>query len=506
VSTLIFARTWSRASELAVRTALGAARRRVVGQLFVEVLLLGAIAAAMGLGAANKVLSYASDPMFEMPFWIDLSPNPRTVAFVIILTLLVSAVSGLLPALKVTRRNLLGTLHAGRGFAFGGFGRAGAALLVVEIALSVALLNGAVTLARAFTSYIGEIPALPKKQVITAHLDFIQEPALRDRVIDALREIPGVVAAGAAAHLPRLDPPARIVAVEREVGEPAWAPQRAPAAAVGRGFLEAIGARAITGRLLVATDFAIGALPVVVVNQPFVDKFLRGRNAVGRRIRVAEDDASAVEPWREIVGVVPDLGLSAGDPSLAAGFYAPVRDETLYYVAVRTAGDPLMSVGAIRKAVATVDPMMQLDELMLLDDVGKGERAFLSGIASALTAMGAMALLLSIVGIYALLSFMVTRRTREIGIRVALGAARPQILKIVVGSALFYLALGGVIGSGLGLLFVGLRSLILIRMPEPGVWMPLTIFLTLAVAGATACWLPARRALGIRPSEALSSE
>jgi ABC-type antimicrobial peptide transport system permease subunit len=163
-------------------------------------------------------------------------------------------------------------------------------------------------------------------------------------------------------------------------------------------------------------------------------------------------------------------------------------------------------MGAMRKAAASVDPIVQVDELMLLDDVGKSERAFLSGVASALTAMGTMALGLSIVGIYALLSFMVTRRTREIGIRIALGAATRQVLAMVVGAALSYLALGGVIGTGLGLAFVELRSWILIRMPAPGVWMPLTIFLTLAVAGITACWLPARRALRIRPSEALATD
>ncbi len=110
---------------------------------------------------------------------------------------------------------------------------------------------------------------------------------------------------------------------------------------------------------------------------------------------------------------------------------------------------------------------------------------FLSGIATALTAMGGMALMLSIVGIYALLSFMVTRRTREIGIRVALGAQRWQVLRSITGAATAYLFIGGVIGTVLGVLFVELRSMILISIPTPGVWMPSTIFLTLAIAGLT---------------------
>jgi ABC-type antimicrobial peptide transport system permease subunit len=123
-----------------------------------------------------------------------------------------------------------------------------------------------------------------------------------------------------------------------------------------------------------------------------------------------------------------------------------------------------------------------------------------------LTAMGGMALMLSIVGIYALLSFMVTRRTREIGIRVALGATSAQVLRTITGGALLYLAIGGIIGSALGFLFGELRWMLLISIPDVGIWMPSTIFLALAMAGGLACWLPARRALKIRPAEALSAE
>jgi putative ABC transport system permease protein len=244
-----------------------------------------------------------------------------------------------------------------------------------------------------------------------------------------------------------------------------------------------------------------------VVNEDFVQKFLGGRNPLGRRVRVARNGSTELdEPWREIVGVVPDLGISVGDPELSAGFYAPVRDERLYYLAIRSSANPLTLVEPLRKAVAGVNPDLQLEEYMALEDAGWDERAFMSGVASALTAMGGVALLLSIVGIYALLSFMVTRRTREIGIRVALGATTPQVLKTVMGAALAYLAVGGVIGSALGVLFVEMRSMILISIPAPGVWMPLTIFATLASAGLIACWLPARRALAIRPAEALNSD
>jgi len=507
VSTLVLARTWARGPELAVRTALGAARSRVVGQLFVEMLLLGSIAAVIGLVAAQSVLRYLEQTLVPVPFWVTLDPSARTMAFVVLLTILVSAVSGLWPALRVTRHDLRNTLQAGRGFAMGGFGRAGAALMVVEIALSVALLNGAVTMARSFETMLDDVPALPKGRVLTAHLGRIDSPQMRNRVVDAAAAMPGVVAAGAGELLPKLYPPPRPTTIEAIDDEPSEAPRLAPSVAVGIGYLEAIGAQPLAGRLLTSADYLEGAAPVAVVNEPFVRKFLGGRNPIGRRIRIdGARERPAEQAWREIVGVVPDLGLSVGDPALAGGTYTPERDERLFYLAMLTAGDPKTLAAPLRAAVANVDPDLQVEEVVLLEDAGIAERAFLIGIATALTAMGGMALLLSIVGIYALLSFMVTRRTREIGIRVALGARHWQVLRSITGGALVYLAIGGVLGSGLGIVFVRMRSMILIGIPDPGFWMPATIFLTLAIAGAAACWMPARRALGIRPSEELSAD
>jgi predicted permease len=518
VATLVFARTWSRAPELAVRTALGAPRTRVVGQLFLETLLLGSIAAALGMAGSYASLSWIKNSLEGWPYYITLSTNPRIALFVVVLTLLVSAVAGLLPALRVTRHDLRNSLYGVRGFAFGGFGKVGALLLIVEIALSVALLNGAVTMARAFNAYFEEIPALPKNQILTAHLGLIRSPEIRERVAAAAREIPGVVAAGAGQQLPRLYPPPRPVAVEPIGDEPVKTPQPAPGHAVSVGFMEAIGAHAIAGRLFNQTDFVDGAAPVAIVNEPFVSKFLGGRNPIGRRIRIdnrgargfvdddGPDHSNSAQPWREIVGVVPDLGLNVADPAMSAGFYLPVRDEMLWYLVVRTTNDPLTLAPALRAAVANIDVDLQLQDVRTLEVADKEERVFLSGIAAALTAMGGMALMLSVVGIYALLSFMVTRRTREIGIRVALGARRWQVLRSITGAAAAYLVIGGVLGTVLGVFFVELRSQILISIPTPGVWMPSTIFLVLAIAGLAACWLPARRALGVRPSEALNAE
>ena len=142
--------------------------------------------------------------------------------------------------------------------------------------------------------------------------------------------------------------------------------------------------------------------------------------------------------------MVPDLGLSVADPALAAGFYLRVRDERLWYLVIRSTSDPLTLAPALRVAVANIDVDLQLEEVRTLETADQEERVFLSGVALALTAMGGMALMLSIVGIYALLSFMVTRRTREIGIRIALGAQRWQVLRSITGAAAVYLLMTSV--------------------------------------------------------------
>lgn len=501
IASLVSARTWSRSSELAVRTALGARRSRLVGQLFVEVAILSAIASVIGLVFAQVALNYVAGMIGDIPFWMTFDPTLRTMAFVVALALLVSVVSGLGPALKVTSVNLNGALHAqGRGSAAGGFGSVGR-VLVVEVALSVALLNCALVTARALASYVDDIPALPKGQVLTAQLSGEESKETRDRLLTAIRAFPGVASAGAASHLPRLDPTVMPIAIEPPNGQSQGLTGSAPATEVSDGFLESIGGRAMAGRSLTANDFLAGAAPVAIVNQPFVERFFSGRSPVGRRVKVS------TEGWREIVGVVPELGMSAGDRRRAAGVYVPLPNATPFlHIAIRTAGGPSTTAGPLRRAVAAIDPKADLRNIRLLEDVGREQRSFLSGMASAMTALGVMALSLSVVSVYALLSFMVTRRTREIGIRVALGARSSQVLVTVAGSVFALLAAGVALGTIVGVSLAGFQSVMLIRMPAVGVTTPTIVIGTLVLSSLAAAWFPTRRALGIRPSEALASD
>jgi putative ABC transport system permease protein len=505
IASLVFARTWSRSAELAVRTAIGAGRSRVVGQLFVEVAILCAIASLIGLGLAQVSLRFLVGMMADIPFWMTFEPTIWTMAFVVALAFAISVVSGLMPALQVTRQNLIGALHAqGRGLTPPGFGSVGR-VLVIEVALSVALLNGALVMARAYASYLDDIPALPKGQVLTARLSGGQSKDVRDRVLASVRELPGVVSAGVASHLPRQQPLAVPIEIE-SIGAPSLIGQ-VPALTVSEGFLEAIGGQPLTGRLFNAGDYVAGAAPAVIVNQPFVDGWFDGRSPVGRRIKLLSADAAAPAQWREIVGVVPDLGMSPGDRKNAAGIYAPLPNQASdLVVAIRSAGSPATTAGPLRKIVAAIAPQLDVRGIRRLEDAALEQTSFLTAITSAMTALGTMALLMSVVSIYALLSFMVTRRTREIGLRVALGARRSQVLATVAGSTFALMGLGAALGTPLGVFLSGLQTVMLVSLPAAGVMTPSIVIGTLAAASIAAAWVPTRRALSIRPSEALTSD
>jgi hypothetical protein len=278
--------------------------------------------------------------------------------------------------------------------------------------------------------------------------------------------------------------------------------------AVHHGFLETLGARPEAGRLFGPADFGPNAPPVAVVNQPFVAKFFGGINPIGRRLRVIASDSRAPRgPWREIVGVVPDLGLSAGDESMAAGFYVPMERDDVFHIALRTSGDARRLTAAVRTALADLDPGIQVREILPLQDVGREDRAIFAGLGAALAALGGMALLLSVIGTYAVLSLSVTRRTREIGIRTALGASRRQVLQPIMGRTILPPALGALAGIALGEAIVGARAIFAFRLPDgSGPWGLPVLGAIMIGAALLSAWVPARRALAIAPAEALRAD
>lgn len=226
--------------------------------------------------------------MNDMPFWVDFTASPRTILFVVCATLLAAGVGGVMPALRATRRDMAATLAARPRGASSTFGWASGLMVAVQVALSIALLNAALVMARGVAGYM--TPALPVQagEVLTARV--WTESSTPDAVVDAIAAIPGVTAAGASTSLPGLSPAALMTAVQPSAGEPAMVARPAPVVAVRARFLETLGSTANAGRLFDPADFADNAAPVAIVNEPFVRKFLEGRNPIGRRLRTLPAD------------------------------------------------------------------------------------------------------------------------------------------------------------------------------------------------------------------------
>ena len=512
VANLIVARTSRRSSELAVRTAMGASRSRLVGQLFVEVLVLGAIAAVPGLMLAGGILAAYDRVLDEMPFWIHLHLDPATAVAVVFMALLASGVMGVIPALRATRKDPAEALRAaGRGASLG-IGRIGGAMILAEVALSVALLGTAAVYAKGFQSYVDPSFHLPDDRVLTARIVMDVEAShlveggastVEDSIMIAVQEIqravatlPGVLEVGVASHLPRVSP----------VPEPLELEGRAdvvptPIVDLGPGLFEVLEVDVTLGRSIVEADLRPEAPPVVVVNEAFALENFGTTQVLGRRLRRVPEGGAEALPWRTIVGVVPNV-MEVTGPVGGAGVYYPFSARRFFTVAVRVDSDPLALTGLLRRAVFDVDPQMNISDIVRLDEVGAGNRIPLAVMSSALTAIGIITLLLSLAGVYSIVSLAVTQRTREIGVRVALGAEPGEILWSILRRSGLLILGGAIIGALVGFQGTKVRMFVFVT-PEPGAWLYPGLVALMGLAGVLACWLPARRALAIQPVEAL---
>lgn len=516
VANLIMARTAARRGELAVRTALGAGRGRLVAQISIEVLLMALAAAGVGLWASQRVLAMlAASEAEDLPPWIDLGLDAGVVAFVMGVTLLATLVAGVVPALRATRSQLGGLLRSGGGGpGASSFGRLEDTMIVGQVALSIGILGAALLVHQGWsTEFLDARLGVPSDRILVARMsaDAPLSGATLRGLEARLTQLPGVVAAGVGDHTPGVDAPLRQVVLEDEAGGPGTA-LRVPRARVGPGYFQALGTGPLTGRTFVADDFAADALPVALVNRSFVDRYLGGGNAVGRHIAIPDarppDAAPALAtPSHRIVGVVPDLGLTATDPERAAGVYLPLTTAWSFRAVVQTATQPEGLDEAVRGAAFAVDPGIGVNSTIVLSTSLSALRRVFVVAGWGFTGFGGLVLGLSLLATYALLAFEVTRRTREIGVRVALGARPARILTALLSRVAGYVAVGALVGTGLGYLLVEVaRATFVHRFPPTSPWTFLGLAGLALLVGFAAAWIPARRALSVHPVEALRAD
>jgi putative ABC transport system permease protein len=530
VALLMFARAATRETEVVVRSALGASRKRIVMQLFAEALVLGSVAAVVGLTAAGEGMRWGlelmrgelTDGSGNFPFWVDGKLSPLTFVYTILLTLLAAAIAGVLPGLKITRdlgdKLKRATAGAGGNAQFGGVWTF---VIVLQLAVTMGF-----PIATFFVGKDAErietypLP-FPVDQYLSARLEmerFSPEPgadtsmaAFHARYLAAAEELeqrleadPAVAGVVFGEHLPRQYHPNNQVEVDEgavksydERGHVVGSVQ------VDQEFLDILGVSMLSGRWFTSAEASADAR-VAVVNKAFVDRVMGGKNPIGRRIRYpwrAEDPETL--PWYEIIGVAPDMGTISGWGP--AGIYHPLSRKGMYplNVAMHVRGDPNAFAPRLRAIATDADVTLRLAEVMPLRAVVNAEVAFYAFWVKMTRIVSAIVLLLSLTAIYAVMSFAVSRRTREIGVRVALGATPRRIIAAVFAQPLRQLGMGLLAGTLLvWALLVGLDN-----KPTANQFLILGGYTALmAVVCLIACVVPTRRALSVEPTEALRTQ
>ncbi|MEJ2185753.1 MAG: ABC transporter permease [Gemmatimonadota bacterium] len=515
VASLLLARGSARSTEMALRTALGAGRSRIVRQLLTEAAVLGIAAGLLGTGIALALQRtlVAATPLTRLGLQ-SIGIQPAVLVFALLLSLATVLVSGLAPALAAARVDLSNDLKAGARSVAGGRSRFRSGLVVAQVALSVVLLVGAGLLIRSFQQLRDVDPGFDTQNLLTADISLprtYEDAALRSQFFDALltrvRAMPGVQAAGLTSALP-------IRNGGNNVG--AWDPSHPPADAsqvrlafqriVKPGYFAAMGIPIREGRDVQTTDAAT-APPVMVINETMARTLFPGEDPLGRQVAIdAGDDPGGTR--FEVVGVVGDAyvsGLSYG-AQMVMYFSYEQRPQYTMRLAVRTAGPPSARVRSLRSTLTEMDPDVPLADPRTMDDVLAGSVSSPRTVAAALTGFAGVALFLAALGLYGVLAYYVSRRGHEIGVRMALGARARNVFGLILGQGFALVGMGLLLGIAVAV--VGSRFLqqflfeVNPRDPVTFVGVPL-FFAAVALA---ACLIPAWRAWRVDPVEAFRAE
>jgi putative ABC transport system permease protein len=524
VGTLIYARTATRDAEIAMRYALGAARGRIVGQLFAEALVLASISAVVGLGLANFALKWGVTAFYSgridgLPFWINPGLKPTTVVFATGLTILGAALLGIFPALKVTGADAHAKLkNLGAGGSTLRFGWVWTSVMVFQVALTVICMIPAQGISGESWRDIRIRGQFPTREYLAARVTLDREPttaageetpaayaARFERTYAELeRRIaaePGVTAVTFGDRLPGMDVTVRRAEVEVTAGAAPVPISTLWQAAVGPHYFQAFQVPILAGRDFHDGDRAADAR-AVLVNEAFARRYLNGASPVGRRVRYATNAPAPAQPWLEIVGMVRDVGMTPTDLGEAPYMFRAASPATAspLVLGVRIGGDPEALVPRLRAIALDLDPSLRLDDMRSLDDLAWRQDVPQMVVGIAITTIVALGLFLSAAGIFSLMSVSVARRTKEIGLRAALGASQGRLLAGIFKRALVLVGSGIAAGNAVIILIVVLSDEVDLVDFGGGL---LTISGVMLTVGLLACVEPARRALRIQPTDAL---
>ena len=526
VANLLLARATARQRELAVRASLGAGRRRILRQLLTESVVLFLLSVPLGLALAQlgTRLIAGALPVDAVPYYIRWAVDWRSLAYTLAVAVSTAMVFGLFPALQASRGNLHESLKEGTRGNSGSRSRLRSTLVVVQIALALVALAAALLFVRSFRNLDGLQIGFDSRPLLTLRVylsgeEYEPPDAKARRVHDILERVealPGVEAAFASNMVPLAGGGGggRVMIEGRPVD-----PEREPSIAftgVTPHFLQTLGVGMRRGRDFMAHEGAAGArTPVAVINQTMAAQFWPEGDALGRRFRLV-DDASVrtsddAPEWFTVIGVAPDIrqyGVSPGDQESPPAAYVPYAyQQTLSTgFTIRVAGNPASITSAVRAQVRASDPNLPIAFVQTMEDLrrlGFWEFALFGWIFGTI---GVVGLVLASIGVYGVMSYSVSQRTQEIGVRMALGAGPRDVLALVVRQGLLLAGLGIAVGLVLGPAATSVgRSQFYAVSPFDPFSFGLVAVLLLAVA-LLASYLPARRAMRVDPIIALRGE
>ena len=518
IANLLLARATGRQREIAVRTALGAARARIVRQMLTESALLAVGGGLLGILLADWCFNFLKNLIpQDLSQTVSLALDPGVLAFAVAISLASSFLFGMAPALQVSRIDLNSVLkEGGRGSPGPRRGSMRNLLVIGEVALALILLVGSGLLLESFAKLRGVDPGFRADHVLTVRVDapitkygdFTKRSAFFQRVLERVRALPGVEAAGLTSALPLTwDGGTNGFILEGVAPRPdvTW---DANNRVVSPGYFEAMRIPLRRGRLLQESD-GPDAPPVAVINETMARKFWPNQDALGKRFKFG--DPGDKTPWLSIVGIVGDVRqMRLNEPPRQEMYFSYWQAKDNWMVprdlAIRTSGDPLGLAGAVRQAVWSVDKDQPVSNVMTLNDLLDQEVAQRRVQAALLGGFAALALILACIGIYGVLSYLVTQRTREIGVRVALGASASDVFRTVAGQGMTLAGIGIAAGLAGALALARLLGSLLFGVSAGD---PLTYAGAVAVFGMVAllaCYFPARRAARVDPMVTLRYE
>jgi putative ABC transport system permease protein len=517
VASLLLGRASAREKEIAIRTALGAGRMRIVRQLLTESMLLAFLGGAAGLllapFALTEIIRMGAVALPRMP---EVRMDGAVLFFTMAITLGTGVLFGLAPALQVSRRTHFEDLkEGGRGQTTGRpSNRLRRVLVAAETAFTVILLVGAGLLMRSFLRVLGVDPGFQADRVLTMRVSLPQEKyakpeqvrAFFSEILRRVAQLPGAEAAGATAALPlsglgnsgTTTADTRALPPEQTTPEADWRP-------VTPGYFQAMGIPLIRGRYIEDRDSETGA-PVAVIDDTFARAYWPNEDPVGKRVRLGGRRSTA--PWMTIVGVVGHVHYRALEAPSRVQLYWPEaqRPYNTMSLAIRTARQPLALAPAVEQEIRAVDPDQPVYQVRTMQQL-KSEwvsQRFLALLLVGLFAGAALAL--AAVGIYGVMAYSVTQRTHEIGIRVALGAGPGNVLRMILAQGAGLTGMGLAAGIGVALILTRLMKSLLYGVSATDPLAYLAGVVVLFGVALLACWLPARRATRVDPIVALRYE